>query len=180
MKPKKCKFCKDLFTPSRPLQFLCSFQCALKWTSIEDEKKKKAEWKKEKKLLKEKVKRLSDFEKEARAEFQKWIRLVRDKDLPCISCGKFSNRYDAGHYFDAGVYSGLIFNEDNVHKQCSNFCNRMNHGNKPNYRIGLVKKIGLKRVKKLEGEKDKLRSYKYTREELISIKEKYKKLNAEK
>jgi hypothetical protein len=41
----------------------------------------------EKAVLKDKLKTLSDYEKDAKKSFQHWIRL-RDKNLPCISCGK--------------------------------------------------------------------------------------------
>lgn len=119
-----------------------------------------------------KLKTLSEYEDEAKKVFQKWVR-IRDAALPCISCGADANRYDGGHYFDAGMYSGLIFHEWNVNKQCSNYCNRKNHGNKTNYRIGLVKKIGEENVKWLEENKDRLRNYKYTKSELIQIKNKY-------
>lgn len=172
MKQKKCKECKEPFAPQRPLQYLCSPLCASKYVRAEKEKKARKEWAQEKRVLKEKIKTLSDYEAEAKAVFQKWIRF-RDKDLPCISCSNLSNRYDGGHYFDAGVYSGLIFHEWNCNKQCSNFCNRMNHGNKINYRIGLVKKIGEENVKWLEENKDRLRNYKYSKSELIEIKKKY-------
>lgn len=135
-------------------------------------KMREANWNKEKKQLQEKLKTLTDYEKEAKKVFQKWCRL-RDKSLPCISCGNYNNNYDGGHYFDAGMYSGLIFNEWNVNKQCSFHCNKMLHGNKANYRIGLVKKIGEENVKWLEENKDRLRDYKYTKSELINIKKIY-------
>lgn len=171
---KTCKYCKEKFTPIQNLQYLClpPKECSWKYIALMRDKKIKkdnANWKKNEK---EKVKKLSVYEAEARKVFQAWVR-KRDELLPCISCGKTSDRYDGGHYFDAGVYSGLIFNEWNVNKQCSYFCNKMNHGNKPNYRIGLVKKIGLENVMWLEENKDRLRNYKYTKDELIEIKERY-------
>ncbi len=141
--------------------------------AIEDKKKQQRKSDNE---TRQKLKTLSQLENEAKAAIQKWVRVVRDKDLPCISCGNYSNRYDGGHYFDAGVYSGLMFNEDNIHKQCSYYCNKMNHGNKTNYRIGLVKKIGVERVEWLENNKDLLRNKKYERVELIEIKNKYNNL----
>jgi hypothetical protein len=53
------------------------------------------------------------------------------------------------------------------------YCNQHLHGNESNYRIGLVKKIGEERVKWLEENKDRLRTYKYTKEQLIEIKKEY-------
>jgi hypothetical protein len=169
IKDKKCKYCRNLFTPARPLQQVCSPKCAI---GLENIRKDKA-WKKRKKEGLEKLKKLSEYENDARDVFQAWVR-ERDKDLPCISCDRFAISYDGGHYFPADQFSGLIFHEDNVHKQCSRPCNKDRHGNQANYRIGLVKKIGLERVQWLEENKDRLRTYKYTKEELISIKNKYK------
>lgn len=176
VKEKKCRFCGDKFTPQRGLQSVCSFICALKYTERLDAKKEKKArmiWKRE---AKEKLKTLTDFENEAKKVFQRWVR-KRDEGLPCISCGcvKCAD-YSGGHYFDAGVYSGLIFHEDNCHLQCNSHCNGFLNGNKPNYRIGLVKRIGLERVVWLEENKDRLRNKKFTREQLIAIKNKYSEL----
>ncbi len=63
----------------------------------------------------------------ARVSFQIYIR-QRDKDLPCISCNKSDAKWDAGHYLKAEIYTKLIFNEDNIHKQCS-YCNLQLAGN---------------------------------------------------
>lgn len=175
LKLKTCKQCKQKFTPTKPLQSICGYLCAIDYQKVQQQKKMVKEWRIEKSQIKEKIKTLSDYEKDAKKEFQAWVRR-RDADLPCISCGKTSNRYDGGHYFDAGIYSGLIFHEWNVNKQCSYNCNKMLHGNKPNYRVGLVKKIGEDNVRWLEENKDRLRNHKYTKSELLEIKEKYKAL----
>lgn len=49
--------------------------------------------------------------------------LERDKDYPCISCGrrKSVKKWDAGHFIDAKVAS-MRYNLFNVHRQCAN-CN---------------------------------------------------------
>jgi hypothetical protein len=169
LKDKKCKHCRNLFTPVRPLQNACGITCAIELEKI----KKDKEWKKRKREGLLKLKTMGEYEYDARVEFQKWTR-ERDKHLPCISCNvETTTQWDGGHYFKAELYSGLIFHEDNCHKQCSR-CNNELHGNEANYRMGLVKKIGLERVQWLEDNKDRLRQYKYTKEELISIKNKYK------
>lgn len=131
-------------------------------------------------VLKEKTKTLSQHESEAKKAFQKWVR-HRDRDFPCISCFKFNcPDWAGGHYLDAGVYSGLIFHPDNCHKQCNSHCNGFLGGNKVNYRIGLINRIGEERVKWLEENKDRLKSYKYTKDELTDIKNKYLQLLKEK
>lgn len=82
--------------------------------------------------------------------FNKFIRL-RDKDEPCISCRTKSNvKYDAGHYIAVSESPALRFNEDNVHKQCSNYCNVNKSGNYHAYRFWLLEKIGVERVEALE------------------------------
>jgi len=106
---------------------------------------------------------------EARRPFQKWIR-KRDENEPCISCGTTnSDLWDAGHYFKAELYSGLIFQEINVNKQCRK-CNRYLDGNEANYRIGLVKKYGAEVVRQFEKNANQFRKYKYSKAELIEIK----------
>ncbi|MEN2908551.1 hypothetical protein EFIBHEMM_01788 [Mannheimia haemolytica] len=97
----------------------------------------------------EKLKSRRDFEKDLQKIFNKFIRL-RDKDLPCISCGRYhQGKYDAGHYKTVGGNPELRFNEDNCHSQCVP-CNRHLHGNIVNYRVNLIEKIGLERVEFLE------------------------------
>jgi hypothetical protein len=178
LKKKRCKECKEFFEPMRPLQYLCQPSCAIAYTRKLAEKKEAKDWKERKIEGLEKLKTIGQYEQEARIYFQAWIRL-RDKDLPCISCGRIADRYDGGHWLKAELYSGLIFHEDNCNKQCSRPCNKDLHGNEANYRIGLVKKIGEERVKWLEENKDRLRTYSYEKEELIEIKKKYiKKIKA--
>jgi len=170
---RKCKVCGTQFQKTKPLQYVCSIECSIQESRIKQEKKAKREWLEKKKVLSEKMKTLSDYEKDAKKAFQAWVR-KRDAELPCISCGKYNCAdWAGGHYFDAGVYSGLMFHEWNVNKQCNTYCNKFLSGNKPNYRIGLVNKIGLENVLWLEENKDRLRSYKYTKHELIEIKNKY-------
>lgn len=170
---RKCKVCKEVFTKKTSLQYVCSIECSIEYSRNKQAAKVKKEWSEKKKVLSEKLKTLSDYEKEAKKAFQAWVR-KRDADLPCISCGKYNCAdWAGGHYFDAGIYSGLMFHEWNVNKQCNTYCNKFLSGNKPNYRIGLVKKIGLENVLWLEENKDRLRSHKYTKHELIEIKTKY-------
>jgi hypothetical protein len=173
LKSKVCKNCKGWFEPNKPLQNVCTLTCAIQLARKKTEEKEAKEWRVRKKEGKAKLKTLGEYEAEAREWFQRFIRL-RDKDLACISCEREADSYDGGHYFKAELYSGLIFHEDNCHKQCKRPCNMDLHGNESNYRIGLVKKIGEERVKWLEENKDMLRTYKYSKAELIQIKEIYK------
>ena len=169
IKPRRCKICNEVFTPNRPLVPVCSPKCAIDYTN----KLKANKAKKEKSILKEKLKTLSDLEAEAKKSFQRYVRL-RDKDLPFISCNNSNtNDWAGGHYFSAGMYSGLMFDERNCHKQCNTHCNKYLSGNLLEYRKGLIKRFGIKFVEKLESESDQKRNYKYTREELIAKKFQY-------
>ena len=113
---------------------------------------------------------LAQLKKKVRIVFHKWIR-ERDRDLPCISCGKVCGEWDAGHFWSQGASGILRFHPDNVHKQGTG-CNRYKHGNLLEYRINLIKKIGQKRYDWLENNRKKTK--RWTREELNSLLEKYK------
>lgn len=122
----------------------------------------------------EALKTLTQLENEAKTPFQKFIRL-RDADENCASCGtNYSEVWDGGHFYKAEIYSGLIFNENNCHKQCKK-CNRFLNGNENNYRLGLIERYGLDYVLKLDVLANETRQYKYTRQELIDLKKKYNK-----
>lgn len=130
-------------------------------------------WKEEKAKMKESVKTLSDYEAEAKRSFQKWVRL-RDENKPCISCGNPSQEDRAGgHFYSAGMYSGLMFNPDNCHSQCNTYCNKYLSGNLLQYRKGLINRFGIDFVENLDKLSNELRNYKYTQQELIDIKKKY-------
>jgi hypothetical protein len=76
---------------------------------------------------------------------------MRDKDLPCISCGtRASVQYAAGHFYSVGSYPNLRFNEDNVHKQCNRKCNMALSGNLLAYRERLIDRIGIDRFNQLD------------------------------
>jgi len=122
--------------------------------------------------LRQKLKTLSDYEAEAKKSFQKWVRL-RDEALSCISCGTDKAKsWHGSHFYSANLYSGLIFDERNVHKSCD-YCNVFLHGNLLEYRKGLIARYGLEYVEQLESISNESRVYKYTKEELIQIKKKY-------
>lgn len=122
--------------------------------------------------LRAKLKTIGEYKAEARKLFQKWIRL-RDSDKPCISCNSSTaDTFDGGHFYKAEVYSGLIFNENNCHKQCRK-CNRFMNGNELNFRKGLIARYGIDYVTNLDIICDINRVKKYTKEELIAKKLQY-------
>jgi len=174
-KPRRCKVCETVFVPKQFLQATCDYKCAITYAKILKENKAKAEWKIEQKAGYEKLKTLGQYEAEAKKSFQHWIRL-RDKDENCISCdGNEKDLWDGGHYFKAEIFSGLIFDERNVNKQCRR-CNRFMNGNELQYRKGLLKRYGNEFVDQLESEADSKRNYKFTKAELIDKKAEYDQL----
>jgi hypothetical protein len=165
-KDKKCKVCKEKFTPSRPLQSVCSPKCAI--TQINA--RKRIEWKQRRETIKESILTRADRLKIAQRVFNTYIR-KRDEGKPCISCGTYNGKKNAGHYMSVGSTPELRFNEDNVHLQCER-CNTHLSGNLINYRINLIERIGAKRVHELE-RKD-LPPVKYTIDEIQEITKKYR------
>ena len=165
IKPKKCKTCGSLFEPRASTQVVCSWQCASAFTAKEKEKRDRKEYREKKEALKSR----RDWLNEAQTVFNAYIRL-RDDKLPCVSCGRHhQGQYHAGHYRSVAAASQLRYNEDNVHKQCQP-CNTHKSGNAIEYRINLVKRIGIERVKWLENNNDVV---KWTIEQAKQIKELY-------
>ena len=105
-------------------------------------------------MLKEKLKSQADYVKDLQTVFNTYIRM-RDKDLPCVSCGVFvAEEFHAGHYLPT-TFQVLRFNEFNVWKQCSR-CNTHLRGNITAYRIELINRIGLAEVEKLENKRHEI------------------------
>lgn len=112
--------------------------------------------------------------KKAQDVFNRYIR-ERDKDKGCISCG--GSVTEAGHYFSAGHYSALRFNELNVNGQDTR-CNCFLHGNLIAYRQGLVRRYGAEKVEMLENSAALRKTAKFSRFELEAIIQHYKKVTA--
>ena len=148
----RCRECKEKFEPKYFNQKYCmnKDECIKAFSEYVKEVNKK----KERKEAREKKKELmthSNWIQVLQPVFNTYIRL-RDKDLPCISCGRYDvEEFHAGHYVAAN-YQYHRFTETNVHKQCS-YCNTHLRGNLIDYRKGLIEKIGLEEVEYLEQSK---------------------------
>ena len=171
MKAKTCKQCKSRFVPARPLQVVCGPMCGI-------ERAKKARLTTEKKqdrVKRESLKTIPQLIAEAQKEFNAYIRL-RDQlaGHPCISSGRpldwSGNGVDAGHYRSTGAASHLRFDEDNCHAQ-SKHDNQYLSGNAVDYRLNLIKRIGLARVERLEASNEPI---KWGRDTLRQIKTIYR------
>lgn len=176
-KQKKCKSkgCGVLFTPTRPMQTVCSVMCAVLDARIKREQaetKKRQEQRRKDREARDKLKTRADWLKEAQAAFNAYIR-ARDADQPCISCGRHhTGQWHAGHYLSRGARPELAMHPDNCHKQCAP-CNTHLSGNLVLYRVNLINKIGLDRVEWLEGPHEPL---KLTVTDIKAIRDKYRAL----
>jgi hypothetical protein len=158
LKAKECRQCGITYTPSKHMQAVCTFECAIAHSRAKREqlqarqardahKSDRAKHKADKL----KIKTRGQWVKEVQTQFNMYIR-ARDHDQPCISCQRFhTGQYHAGHYLTTGAHPELRFNEINCHKQCAP-CNNHLSGNVGLYRENLISKIGVNLVEWLEGE----------------------------
>ena len=139
---KRCKFCREKFTPFNTLAQACSIPCAIGLAKKKAAKEQKDAFK---------ANDVKTLRRKAQEIFNKYIRL-RDAEDGCISCDKtkdWAGQWHASHFMTVGANPELRFNEDNCHKSCS-VCNNYLSGNLSNYRKRLEKKIGLERLEALE------------------------------
>ncbi len=172
---KKCKVCKTEFTPTRPMQKVCSPTCALEVSRQVAQKKAAKEAQEDRKKTREKLEAMRtkpQLVKVAQTAFNAFVR-ARDADKSCISCGKppstETNQTDAGHFRSVGSAPHMRFVEDNIHGQCKH-CNQYLAGNVLAYRKGLIERIGLERVEQIESDQT---VRKYTKEGLQEIAKHY-------
>ena len=183
LKTKCCKQCGKEFVPLRSTAIACSYPCAKAWVDARSEKLAKQREQMAKKIerqmdkeRREKLKTRNDYIKETQVAFNAFIR-ERDKNQTCICCGKplresqLGGGFDCGHYRSTGSAPHLRFNEDNAHGQ-TKFCNRYRAGNAVDYRLGLIKRIGLERVEALEADNE---PQKWSIDELKAIRDYYRK-----
>jgi len=129
----KCKICSDKFEPKFFLQKYCDkLDCKVKWSIQESNrikekqaKEKKKIWNKEKIVIREKLKSLSDWNNDLQKEINSIIRTI-DAQHPCISSQRdLGKSFDCGHLFSRGSNPHIryhLFNmfaqsvHDNQHK----------------------------------------------------------------
>lgn len=178
-KTRKCKVCSTRFVVRNSMiDKWCSPECgAILGQRLAAEKKAKAE-RADRALTraqKEAAKTINDLKAEAQTAFNAFIR-ERDKDLPCICCGRLAPKnnsltgggWDAAHYRSRGSADHLRYVETNVHRALK-YCNTHGHHD---YRGGLIKRIGLEAVEALEANNTVV---KWTKEGLREIRAEYKK-----
>ena len=166
---KKCRHCKEPFTPIRStLEKYCQkSECIRVW--VETEKQKA--WTKKKKQAKAEMLTVQDYVKMAQQVFNAYIN-KRDSGKPCISCGKkITGRVNASHYYNANNHWNVRFDENNVHSSCIT-CNQYLSGNLIEYGVRLEKLIGPDEFAILREDAYKLR--KFSIDELKGIITEYK------
>ena len=157
MKFKLCanRQCRKRFEVEREGQTCCCADCAIAYASTQTEKieRKNRKIAKDKKKADNKAKRefkeneLQYILAKTQKACNEWVRL-RDRNMPCISCGTTKAKWDAGHYSNS-TNSTLRFNTINLRKQCFR-CNQVLSANLINYKANLIKLIGAKRVDQLD------------------------------
>ena len=159
MRTRRCSLCRKKVEAESAvigsLKAFCSMEHLIEFSrSAAGKKIKQSAEKKVIKETKERLKTRSDRMRDAQAAFNRYIR-ARDRGKPCICCGrsqgdiKHGGAVDAGHYRSRGSAPWLKFNLLNCHSQLA-YCNRYLSGNAVGYRAGLIERIGLERVERLE------------------------------
>lgn len=177
MNRTRCPHCKAKLEQGQRIHA----ECIAPWSDAQAAKAKRTAQKQarmaakveraETRRRKEAIKTMADLKREAQTALNRWIVQVRDADKPCISCGRHhTGQYHAGHYLSRGAAPQHALNPMNVWKQCAP-CNTYLHGNLIPYRVRLIELIGVDAVESMESDH---RPRKWTREELISIRETYR------
>ena len=166
-KPNRCKHCKKRM-PEDKARHILHDECKDAWIAefrkkqeqakASEKRKKERVEKAEHRKAKEKAKTPGKRRAEAQSALNSWVVHGRDKDQPCISCGRHhQGEYHGGHYRSRGSAAHLALEPRNVHKQCAP-CNTHLHGNLIEYRKGLIARYGVEFVEALE-EDDEPRHY---------------------
>jgi len=176
LKERECRQCKSAFTPWSTLTVVCSPKCAIAYGEAKAQRREATARRKLKQYRNQQKK---DFLAKDRshqlrltqAAFNAWIR-ARDHYQPCISCDSSKGLMHAGHYRSVGAAPEIRFHPRNAHKQCAQ-CNSsgMKSGNVVEYRIRLVRRIGVDLVEWIEGPHEPVR---WTCEELMMIRGAYR------
>lgn len=193
-KKRKCIGCKQYKEVEKGIivgnnRFACSIDCAVDAANKGKRKgldKLKKHERSENRKAKQKLKTKGEWTKEAQIQCNKFIR-VRDRDEPCISCGRTNEEveqtdgwkpggaWDCGHFLSVGSHPELRFHQMNANKQCKSCNGGSGKHTKKNYTVSieyerrLREKIGDEMVDWLKGPIAKI-PQKLTIEDLIEVK----------
>lgn len=154
LKPKACSKvkggCGKRFTPARPMQVACGWECAKAIGERASAKliaKAAANDRQKTRTQIEAAKPRQYWLKKAEKAVNRYVR-ARDYFDGCISCSlpsHWDGQWHASHFRSVGAASAIRFNLWNIHKACS-ACNCKKAGNISEYRPRLILKIGPDRV----------------------------------
>ncbi len=156
-KQRKCcvKACRAPFLASDPRVKWCGTDCGA-IVAMERLAKQKAKLARaDRAETKLKLKRRTDWVREAQNAWNAYVR-ARDAGKPCCSCGaqpeqKFGGTMDCSHYRSRGSAPHLKFHLHNAAAACTR-CNRYLGGNVAALRVGLIERFGLARIEAVEAD----------------------------
>ena len=147
-----CVNCKERFPVEsgtiRPVGFFHSIECQVEYGRKNGAKARIKAKDKEFKEIKRRVKAesLKTRKRAAKEACHLYIR-TRDKDQPCICCGKpLLPDFHAGHFFESGNNPKIRYDESNINGQNLQ-CNYFKDGG--DYETNLVEKVGKQEVNRL-------------------------------
>ena len=170
--------CGEKFTPARAMQSACAWACGQRMGELVNAKKLAkalADDKRETRAKLEAMKSIGKLRGEVQTAFNLFIRR-RDKDKPCICCGKplgdprYGGAYDAGHWLSRGSSPNLAFDERNVNAQRKG-CNRPGGTTRAKFKRGMIERWGLAVVEELEADQA---TRHYTKDELRAMRAEYR------
>ncbi len=182
----RCGHCKAHFQPERQSQIV-HMECVEAYVEAQAEKRARVEAKAA--LMAAKVERAEDRKKRdamktiaqliaaAQDAFNSYVR-ERDRDKGCFVCnrpflaGVIGRQLHAGHVRTRGAAGHLRFNEDNCMGECEG-CNGPRGAKPHQIKAGAIARIGVERFEALENNNT---PHKWGRDELLSIKTKYRAL----
>jgi hypothetical protein len=112
LKIKTCKWCKEKYQPTKPLQMVCSPKCAYEYTQDARKKKAKKDWKVEKEEIK---KDITNWKNNLQTEIQKIARYI-DHGLLCLARNQ-KGQIHGGHVFSKKNNPNIRFDLNNIHRQ---------------------------------------------------------------
>lgn len=175
MKAKKCRYCKDLFTPFNTLQPFCfKEECIKKHNQITKEKKQKKAKKEfkenDKTLLRKKIQSIAN-------KYGKLLDYERYRKEGCVTCGIKTGKIDGGHFLPTSTYPSIRYYAKQIKCQCVG-CNQYRGGMPIEYDIKMRSLYGNDFVDNLRLEHRKIGNYsvEYMKKYIRVISKRIKKL----
>lgn len=176
---RKCilKGCNVKFEPLGPNHVACSWPHGIEYAKNvlkKNAKQEEKDWKKEKKIRKEKLKNLEDWKGDLQDEINRTARLI-DRGWGCISCTSMSTP-QAGHLHSRKANPAIRYNLHNLWTQDTH-CNQYKSGANLKYLAGLMEHFGKEYMEFVQF--DIVRLYPSLKLTIPEIKEKLKIVRAE-